>query len=248
MDYGDMSEGVSRPLLFVKVRSRLRMGSEARGSASAESQLVTIARWAEQQDQTLAKPVLLARTRASYSPEQDPKLCEVIQISRGNRDVLVMDDVFRFTRGCDAAEAEEIFRGLLRLEPLIFSIRHGAPLHRLKSETVRNELLRCAIEFRRRSERGKRAASSHGDGQGAPTRQALRSAARARGVIADHKARQLADEIERVTHALPPEKQTNRSAIARALDEAGIAPPSGAGQWQATTVTRVLDRAQRSQK
>lgn len=240
-----MSVSASRPLAFVKVRSRLRMGSEARGSASAESQFVAIARWAEQQGQTLAKPVLLARTRASYHPERDAKLREVIQSARADRRLLVMDDVFQFTRGCDAPEAEEIFRGLWRLEPPIISIRHGAPLLRLKSETINNELRRCVIEFRRRSERAKHAVSSHWDLQAAPTDKALRSAARARRLVADHKSRQLAEEIERVTHALPAEKQTNRSAIARALNEAGIAPPSGAGEWQGTTVTRVLDRAQR---
>ena len=61
--------------------------------------------------------------------------------------------------------------------------------------------------------------------------------------IADIRASQLLEEIERVRLTFEPDRQASLTAIAEALNEAGVRMPSAKDRWQATTVKRVLTRA-----
>ncbi len=64
------------------------------------------------------------------------------------------------------------------------------------------------------------------------------AAAQARRETAERAAHRLALEVER----LQGEGIVGQAALARALNERGVAPPAGRGQWTHTTVTRLMHR------
>lgn len=233
------------PLLFIRVRSRARMLSDARSSRSATEQRIAVERWAERQDRALTMPVLVPRTRAPYRPDRDTWLHEQIQSAKSDGRVLVMDDLFRFVDGCDVQDAQQIMIGLLALEPPIFSIRHGAPLNGVAPSIYRHEIEHRVRSFRSRSERAKRAAAEPENSQVAPSSKARSRAIRVRKHLADEGALRLVEKIDHVRASLAAAERNNLSVVARALNDAEIPTPSGAGRWQGTTVKRVLERAGR---
>lgn len=233
------------PLLFVRARSRARMIEEAQSSRSAIEQRVAVERWADRQDRALTKLLLLMRTRALYRPDQDEWLRENIRSAKADGRMLVMDDLFRFIDGCDVQDAQQIIMGLLPLEPPIFSIRHGAPLGGLAPAIYRHEIEHRVRDFRSRSERAKRAAADPKNLQPAPSPKARRRSTLVRRRLADQSAQRLVEKIDRIRESLPAGERENLSAVARALNNAEIPTPSGAGHWQGITVKRVVDRAAR---
>jgi DNA invertase Pin-like site-specific DNA recombinase len=70
------------------------------------------------------------------------------------------------------------------------------------------------------------------------TAEDVAKAREARSQRADDKAQRLRIIINRID----PERSLSMSALARRLNEERIATPSGRGQWQAVTVSRVLQR------
>lgn len=238
-----MTGNAGVPLIFVRVRSRGRLAGEVRRSRMAAEQMAVIAQWASGAECTLMAPVIIAVTRAPWHPARDARLTEAIRAALTDKCPLLMDDVLRVADGCDDEDAFRIVRSLIGLGAPIHSIRHGRLLPRIDVTTINREVTLRVAAWRVRSERARHAAAAPDQLQPAPSAAARRAALQVRTRQADRQARHLAGEIARIQAGLPDGEQTNCSALARALNAAGVSTPSGRGKWQGTTVTRVLARA-----
>ena len=231
-------ERIFAPVLVVRLRRPPRSTAEVWRHPSAAEQGMTIKQYAVNHGITLGSAHLLQRVQGRrYTFARDAELQRAISQAGEAGHGLLMDDVFRLIIGMGADDAKAFVTELFRARPPIFSIRHGRLITKLPMETINANLALHVSRLQTRSEAIRRGLAD----SIAPRRQTGREGAGARQRTANHRADRLHKEIEKVRAELPEHERDNRSAIARALNAAGIAGPGG-GKWQSTTVKRIEER------
>ena len=226
------------PVIAVRLRRPPHSAAEVRQHPSTTEQWTTIEQYAANHDLTLEPAHILLRVQGRrYTFSRDAELQRAISLAAEAGHGLLMDDVFRLIDGMQAEAATEFTRELHATRVPIFSIRHGRLFTKLPMDTIKANLNLHVGRFRARSEAIREGLPDNI----APARQTVLAGARARQRMADHQARRLHQEIEKVRAELPEAERDNRSAIARALNAAGISGPGG-GAWQGTTVKRIEER------
>lgn len=229
------------PLLVVRLRKRLRSIEEINRHSSASAQWVAIERYAEDKGLSLASRCFVVRMKGRrYTLERDSSLKKAVAKAIEDRHVLLMDDVFRLIAGMEEEPAVAMLTDLLKAKAPIYSILHGNMLTRLPRETIKSNLTLHVGRLRGHSRRIKQGLAIYG-GNLAPSRKAIKRGAQSRIRTADRRAQALHQEIEKIRAELSENERSNRAAIARALNAAGIQGPGG-GAWQGTTVKRIEER------
>lgn len=230
------------PLIVVRLRRPPRSVDEVWLHPSALEQRLVIHRYAEDHGYPLVPGLAVLRVKGRrHSFKREHKLKNAIDIALAKRLALLMDDVFRLIAGMGAEDAIGFIDELRRSRAPIYSIRHGKMITHMPYETIRSNVRLHEALLRKHSERTKRGLAIFARESLTPPSEAMKRSAESRGRIADSRARRLHEEIEKVRAELPEAERNNRSAIARALNAAGIAGPGG-GKWQGTTVKRIEER------
>ena len=233
-----------RPLIVVRIRRAMVTSlDEINRSQQFVRQFTAVRQFSDHLDCPLSSPVIVTRSNAKYLPDQDAHLVAARTNAHVNDQLLVMDDVFRLIDSRSAKQAERGMAGLLLLKPPIYSVSHGRLLLDMPKSLIQSEFADQVRESTLRSKAIRDGLTRLGVERPKPTAEAVQSAIATKKKRADKRAARLIDDINRVIAALPEDRRQNRNAIATALNEANVPPPSGRGRWQGITVKRVLDRA-----
>ena len=242
MNDGPEPPRVFVPLFFVRLRKRAGAVEELRAHPSTMRQWVSIKRYSEDHGLKLGLGRYVTRVKGHrHSDKVGVELQSAIAAALEDHHALLMDDVFRLIEGLDGGAATNFIKELIGARAPIYSILHGNPLATIPRDTIAANLGLHAHRFSNHSASVKKGLADAGMEDLAPTQQAITQSVRVRRQAADSRARILHDEIEKARAELPEVKRTNNSAIAHALNAAGIKGPRGS-VWQGTTVKRIQDR------
>lgn len=230
------------PVVVVRLRRPPRSADDVRHHPSVVEQWTAIKRFAEDHGHELLPGFTVLRVKGRrHSFKGEHELKNAIATALAEHHALLMDDVFRLIAGMNAEEAIGFINELRRSRAPIYSMLHGKAITNMPRETIRSNVALQVERLRKHSERTKQGLANLAPGSLTPPKGAMERSARNRRRMADSKARRLHREIEKVRAELPEHERDNRSAIARALNAAGVAGPGG-GAWQGTTVKRIEER------
>ncbi len=183
--------------------------------------------------------MLIRRGTGHFDPSTDPDVLKMVARAQDSASV-VIDDFRRLVDFSDVGRAKTQFAFLMQCVPALYSIEHGTHLHQFTAKRFHQITLMEAAKLELRSKAGQQAARTAG-----PLLRKTVSlrANKGKSRQADRTAKYLIRKIEEIRPSLPEGERSNKAAIARALQQAGVPTPSRKGRWQSTTVARLYERA-----
>jgi len=238
---------VFRPVYVAQAKTRYVSLERVLKMPQVISQVSTVNHFANDTDRTLLEFVVIKRTQAKFDPATDNVFQKLLDVTKSGHEIILIDNFLRLVDCRDYSLAISQANYLRMNAPNLYSIEHGCAVISIPPNVISSIIAVRARESKIRSESVKRGvkekAELHGDSK--PTRKAVDQAAKVNSKIADVKAQALFQEIEHVRQSLPSKARGNLKAIAKALNAEGVETSSGRGQWQGTSVKRVLDRIER---
>ena len=188
---------------------------------------------------TVGHRSLISRQPVNEQPILESKLAEILKTNPEGQRVII-DDFTRLISATETVGIKEQLKFLLRYLPKMFSIQQHNTILGIGAVGLFRLARIEAIKRLDQSTRAKKAAASKDPVEIKAT---SRKANGAKSALARKRAVKLRQHIDRFRDSLPESDQSNRAAIARQLNEAGVPTPSGKGRWQTVTISRVLDLA-----
>ena len=238
---------VFRPVYVAQAKTRFVSLERVLKMPQVISQVSTVNHFANDIDRTLLELVVIKRTQAKFDPATDKVFQKLLDVTKSGQEIILIDNFLRLIDCRDYSLAVCQADYLKMNVPTLFSIEHGSILKTIPRKIIVSAVAARARQSKFRSESIKKGLQEKEEFVGAtkPTRKAIDNAATRKSQIADFKAQALFQEIERVRQSMPLESRGNLTALADAMNVAGIETSSGGGQWQRITVKRVLDRMDR---
>ena len=238
---------VFRPLYVAQARSRTVSLEKLLKKPHVITQARTIRNFAAHADAPLAKVVLVSRTQAKFDPATDNVFQKLLGVTKNGSEVILVDDFLRLIdcRNFNLAIAQVDY--LKKNAPTLLSIAHGSTVKTISANAIAATIAARSEQSALRSESIKKGLKENAElfGSTKPTRKAIDKAAKSKSSAADRRARILFPEIERIRQSMPLEARDSHKALADALNAAGVETSTGRGQWQGSSVKRVLDRMDR---
>jgi len=231
-----------RPVIIFKSRKRNISEDTVKGSEQYKTQTRIISQFAIKRDWPLESPRLIVRTQANFDVATNKTFLALLDAAHENKEVILVDDFTRLINCRDigvAAKQTDYLRMVVRN---VFCIRREKLLNKIPKEKLQLILINEFEKSNVHSMHVKAGLLKNAEFIDGPTKKAREKGAKARKLLADRRAKELADEIATAKAKLPQEKQSNFSAIARILNEEKVPTPSRKGAWQGITVKRVLER------
>jgi len=200
-----------RPLLVVRASSITTSIDSLIETSAVTAQVETIRQFARDLKRGLKRFTLIKRTQSKFDPASCKLFQNVLESCESETEIILIDDYLRLIDFRDPRQALDQGAYLQSHARQLYSITHGSFVSKIHPSFMKSAIKDRVRRSELKSKSIKKGLKKNEDllGGTKPTRKAVDKGAKRKSNIADHRARILLPEIERIRQTMPSDSKDN---------------------------------------